>query len=185
MYCNQCGKLTSQDAIYCDSCGTKLDVSTVIQSSGEKRPIAGMVVGGLFGLTGMLWAFAELFMFIYSDPPELDVALHEAFPGLGLTSILSIALGMFGDAAIAIGALLSFFRHPKGNKVSRISAYVMLVTTLMLAAMTYFAVTSESAWQTLDSSMKGGLLGGIIGGAAAGLAVYGLIAFLFRKSRWP
>lgn len=182
MYCSSCGKLVADGAQFCGGCGKPAAADS---PSIEKRPIAGIAVGTVLGIIGAVWSVAATFKLLYSNPAGIEATLFEAFPALQSTSIWGAALGLLGNSALLIGVLLAFLRHPKGHKTVRLTSYCTFVALLLMFVASYLAVTGAPAWQTLDAPTKGSLIGGLSGGVIGGILQWGLVLFLFRKSRWP
>ncbi len=182
MYCTSCGKLVENGAQFCGACGKS---AAADNPSIEKRPIAGIAVGTILGVIGVIWSVAAIFKLLYSTPAGFDAALFEAFPALQGISLIGATLGLLGNSALLIGVLLAFLRHAKGHKTVRVTSYCTFVALILIFVASYFAVTGAPAWQALDAPTKGSLIGGLSGGVIGGILQWGLVLFLFRKSRWP
>lgn len=153
--------------------------------SAEKRPIAGIAVGTVFGVIGVAWSISAIFKFLYSNPAGVEAALYQAFPDFQVISFFGASLGLVNNTTLLIGVLLAFLRHPKGHKTIRITSYCTFAALVLLFAISYSTVTGAAAWQTLDARTKGSLIGGLIGGVLGGTLQWWLVLFLFRKTRWP
>ena len=182
MYCISCGKQIAEGAQFCGSCGNQVGVQNNVASAD--RPIAGIAVGTIFGVIGVVWSIMSMFKSLYGNPAGVEAALYQAFPALQSTSFFSTSMGMVGNSALLIGALLVFLRHPKGNKTVRVTSYCMLIAIFCMFVASYFAVTEAEAWQTIDGPTKGSLIGGLAGGVLGGMFQWGLVIFFFRKKRW-
>lgn len=182
MYCSGCGKVISEGAQFCSECGRPVASSTL---SIQRRPIAGIAVGTIFGIIGVVWSIAALFAMVYMDPGSIETSLNEAFPGLDVINFFGSSVGFIANTVLLIGVLLAFLRHPNGHKTVRITAYCALVASFFLFMSSYFTVTGADAWQYLDPPTRGSLMGGLIGGMIGGLFQWILLLFLFRKRRWP
>jgi hypothetical protein len=195
-YCVKCGLEyeEKQDNNFCARCGCGLRKSAppILQRAQntfeqlppgqpQKKPIVGIVVALVFGTTGLLWCFAVLFHLLYGTPGSAQVALQQIFPSTEGTKYIGTSFGLTGNAVLIIGALLACFNHPKGAKVVRITSYCMIGLTFVSFVISYFLITDADAWQTLDASMKGGIIGGLIGGMIGSFFEWGLLLFLFRN----
>lgn len=182
MYCSSCGKVVTEGSQFCSACGNPVSAGA---RPAEKRPIAGIAVGTVFSVVGLIWSIATIFMSLYSDPAGVEAALFQAFPALQGTSLFGAMFGLLGNSALLVGVLLAFLRHPKGHKTVRVTSYCTFAAIVVLFVVSYFLVTGAPAWQTLDAPSKAGLIGGLSGGIIGGALQWGLVLFLFRKSRWP
>jgi hypothetical protein len=186
MYCSQCGCEAIPESTFCAGCGAVLGASSSepppVKRQISSRPVAGIAVATVLGGIGLLWACAQLFSSLSSAPGGVQAALFITFPGLQEAQFTTTAAGMLGNAAVLIGALMSFLFHPNGAKVVRVASWVMLVAVVLSAGVTGTLVTNSAAWPSLDAPTKGGLIGGVVGGAIGGALQWGLILFLFRKA---
>jgi hypothetical protein len=171
MYCSSCGKLIADGVQFCSSCGNPAGAGAL---PAERRPIAGIAVGAIFGVVGLIWSIAAIFKSLYNDPAGVEAALYQAFPALQGTSFFGAPFGLLGNSALLIGVLLAFLGHPKGHRTGRITSYCTFAAIIVLFAVSYFAVTGASVWQTLDAPTKGSLIGGLSGGIIGGVLQWGL-----------
>lgn len=181
MYCSRCGKKISEGAQFCSGCGTSVVAEDTVT---EKRPVAGIAVGAVLGVIGIAWALTAIFKSFSGNAAGIEAALYKAFPASQDIGFFGSTLGLVSNSALLIGVLMAFLRHANGHKTVRITAYCASFALLLIFIALYVAITGAPAWQTLDASTKGSLIGGLIGGAIGGLLQWGLILFLFRKSRW-
>lgn len=182
MYCSGCGKVVAENAQFCSSCGARAGGGA---APVEKRPIAGIAVGTVFGIVGLVLSIAAIFKSLYSNPAGVEAALYQAFPALQTTNFFGATLALVGNSALLIGVLLAFLRHARGHKTVRVTSYCTFAALAVLFVISYLAVTGATAWQTLDAPTKGSLIGGLSGGVIGSAMQWGLTLFLFRKSRWP
>ena len=187
MYCSKCGQELSEGAIFCTTCGGPLaqEAARTPKSPDQPmaKPLAGIVVGGVLGTIGLLWSTVATFSSLSSDPSGPQAQLLLLFPGLGEVQFLANSTGMIGNAAVLIGALLSFLLHPSGNSIVRITSWAMLAGVVIASLLTAAVVLNLSAWPLLQPEAKASLLGGIMGGLIGGVFQCGLIIFLFRGFR--
>ena len=183
MYCVNCGHEIVQDAQFCGTCGTpvEIEVSTVVL---QKRPIAGIVVAVVLGIIGVFWGIAQIIMSEYGNPSGIAAVLHQMIPALQGLTIISSSLLITGNTVLVISAMLAFLRHPNGNKSVRITSYFMIFVTAAIIVLSYFVFTESPSWQMLNGEVKGGLMGSLIGGGIGGLSQWFLVLFFFRKRRW-
>jgi hypothetical protein len=186
MYCSQCGREATQESTFCVGCGVVLGASSSEASPVKRqigsRLVAGIAVATVLGGIGLLWACAQLFSSLSSAPGGVQATLFMTFPGLQEAQFATTGAGMLGNAAVLIGALMSFLFHPSGAKVVRVASWAMLVAVVLSAGVTGMLITNSAAWPSLDAPMKGTLIGGVVGGAIGGALQWGLILFLFRKA---
>jgi hypothetical protein len=147
----------------------------------HKKPVAGIIVALVLGITGLLWTSAQLFHTLYGTPSSTQVALLQTFPSLQTKTLIGLSFALIGDTVLIIGALMAHLNHPNGTKVVRITSYSMIGLTFVLVVITLFAVTGAEAWPTLDAPTKGALLGGLVGGTIGALLLWGFLLFLFRE----
>ena len=200
-FCVKCGleydeKLGNN---FCAKCGFDLRENVSAQSELlpttapahgqlDKKPIAGIIIAVLLGIVGLLWSFAVLFHSLYGSPSSIQIALQQTFPTLQIKTYIGLSFALIGNAALIIGGLMAHLSHPSGAKTVRVTAYFMIVATVLLSVWTLFATIGAEAWPTLDAATKGALIGGLIGGFIGALLQWGLILFLFRtgsKSKPP
>jgi zinc-ribbon domain len=191
MYCSRCGRELPGGAAFCAACGTprtplasRSAEYTAAGVQAGRRPVAGIVVAGVLGSVGLLWSCVAVLSFM-SGPTGVQGLLFRAFPGLQDIQFLTTSAGMVGNAAVLIGAVMSFLLHPAAAKVVRVSSWAMLLTIGVSTVVTGAVIFGSAAWPSLEAPARGSLMGGLVGGAIGGLIQWGLILFLFRKSRWP
>jgi hypothetical protein len=117
----------------------------------------------------------------HADPEGIEATIYSAFPGLQAATFIGNSLGLIGNSALLVGAFMSFFYHPHGRAVVRITIWIMIGVGVLTTAFAVNSVVSSSAWETLDAPRRGALLGGIVGAAIGGVLQGGLILFLFRN----
>jgi hypothetical protein len=122
-------------------------------------------------------------LILSGNPAGEQAALLATFAGLQELQLMSTSAGMIGNAAVLIGALMTFLFHPSGPQVVRVASWGMLVMTVLGMALTGLLILNSAAWPFLDPPTKGGLLGGIVGAGIGGVLQWGFILFLFRKNR--
>jgi hypothetical protein len=183
MYCRSCGKQIARGAGFCGACGQPV-AAEGLSVVTDKQPIAGIAVAIIVGVIELIWFAVHMFQLMNSYPSGIQADLYRAFPALNGIALFSDSIAMIGYSTLLIGALMGLLRHPKACKTVRITSYCMLVAQLAMAALTLFAITLAPAWLLLDAPTKGSLLGGIIGGALGVVFVWGLLLFLFRRSKW-
>ena len=196
-FCIKCGSEYDEKTgvNFCGRCGFDLRKTSSGQSSSEPqstphsqqpansedKPIAGIIVALVLGIIGLLWTCAVLFQNLYGTPNSIQATLNQIFPSLQIKAYLGLSLGILGNAALIIGALMSHMNHPKGVKAVRFTSYLMIISTALASVITYFAVTGADAWLALDAPTKGALIGGLVGGTIGAFLQWGLILFLFRQ----
>ena len=185
MYCSKCGKEVKDEARFCNVCGNPTVSISPTVTTTEKRPIAGIVVGTILGTFGLIWSSVTIYRLLYSNPEGVQAQLFQLFPGFQGITFFSSSLGLTSSVMLLIGVLLSFLSHVNGNKTIRITSYCMIVASLLMTLLSFFVATGASSWETIDGPVKGGLIGGMIGGCIGNIFSWGLLLFLFRKSRWP
>ena len=189
-FCVKCGweYAHKSGVYYCGHCGLDLRKAPSVRlaseaqdtpctpqlTSSHDKPIAGIIVGMVFGVIGLLWTCAVLFQNLYGTPNNIQITLIQTFPSLQVKTNIGLLLGMLGNTVLIIGALMSHMRHPKGPQTIRVTAYSMMASAVLLSVISYFAVTGADAWEALDGQIKGTLIGGIVGGLIGALIQWGL-----------
>jgi hypothetical protein len=137
----------------------------------------------VLGIIGLLWTSAEFFHTLYGTPSSTQVALLQTFPSLQTKSFIGLSFALMGNTVLVIGALMAHLNHPNGAKVVRVTSYSMIALTVLLVAITCFAVFGADAWPTLDAPTKGAMIAGLVGGIIGAVLQWGLIVFLFRERK--
>jgi hypothetical protein len=107
--------------------------------------------------------------------------MYGSFPGYQGASLVLNSLGLLGNSALLVGALMSFFYHPNGRTVVRVTSWTMIAVMVLAELLIGNLFVSSPTWETLDGQTKGGIIGGLIGGAVAGFIQWGLMLLLFRN----
>ena len=184
MYCGNCGVELDGSGKYCPSCGRNCSSGHNLGPKIASRPMAGIAVGSILGVIGLLWSIATLFKLLYGTTGGSLAAMFETFPALNTTTLLSTSVGITGHTALLVGTSLSFLRHPRGNQIVRLSCIGLILAILITAILNHIIITSSDVWATLPNNFRGGLVGGVIGAAIGGIAQWSVVMFLFRKRRW-
>lgn len=137
-------------------------------SSQADRPIAGIIVALVLGIINIIWFGAVIFR---GPPTELR-------------SLFGVGIAFVGNTVLVIGALLSYARHPSGNRTVRITCYSMLVLLVLQEAMMFTDVKAWPKWSSLDPIVAYSVVVGIVGVVIGTALVWIFILFLFRKRRW-
>ena len=183
MYCMSCGKQIAEGTQFCSACGNPVGAQSPVAVL-EKRPIAGIAVGTIFGIIDLAGSFVKMFKILYSTPTGIEAVVYKAFPAFQVIEFNSICIGIAGNSALLIGVLMAFLRHPQGNKTVRVTSYCMLAAYLCMLASYYFAITEAEAWLTLDTKIKDSIISMFVAAMLGGIFHWVLLLFLFRKSRW-
>ena len=149
------------------------------------RPTAGIVVAIVLGLVGLVWGGAIVFRDFYGELSAARIQLYKYFPDLRTIGVLASSIGFLANTTLLIGALLSWFGHPHGNRTVRITSAIMLGVVVLAVCASLGAVTGSRHWSSLGPVVQGEVIGGMLGAGIAGVFQSGLILYLFRKSQAP
>jgi hypothetical protein len=151
----------------------------------DDRPLVGIVIGGLFGIISLATSVAQ--QMLRHEPRSDGQAgeLMELFPEFLLFGRVGTYFGYVLSFSLLVGIVLSFLRHPSGNATVRATSYIAIGLSLLLGAALFFSVTRSPNWATVQGSMQLGLYVAILSLAFVSPAVWWVMLFMFRKSRWP
>jgi hypothetical protein len=153
-------------------------------SDTEDRPLIGIVIGGLFGIVSLATSVAQQ-MRRHDPIPDGQVGeLMEQFPEFLLVSRVVFLFGYLLSFALLVGVSLSFLRHPAGNPTVRTTSFIAITISLLAGAALLFLVARSPNWATLQDTMRLGLYAAILSLTFISPAIWWLMLFLFRKSRW-
>jgi len=182
MFCKHCGSAIDNGSLFCASCGLKLDGEVNAKNPLSNKPIAGIVVAIVFGSINILWSSYSLINDLSGNVGTIDIMLSGLFPHYIASKLIGQFALLILSTIIIIGALLSFFQHPKGNKLVKLICWVTIVYMIIFVSIDYILITTSDNWVKLSQVLKSTLIGGIIGGLIGGALPNILILFLFRKS---
>jgi len=148
--------------------------------TSDKLPVAGMIVGTLFGIERLLSSVIQPYSLIATR--GLASQLDDYLPGLyGLVSVFS-GIEILANSALLIGIALTYARHPHGRETVLITSRCMLAAVLLFAIAGCILVTAAVVATLLDVPTALGITGLGFVGAIWVAFHFGLVLLLFRKN---
>ena len=175
MYCKHCGTIITNGSIFCASCGLK------INGEGSNRPIAGIIVAIVFAIINLLWSSYSLINDLSGNFGKIDVIFITLFPHYIVSKFIGQSALFIFSTILIIGSFLSFYQHPKGNKIVKMVCWLTIIYMIAFVSIDYMLITNSKNWGELSQVLKSGLVGGLIGGLIGGTFPNALVLFLFRK----
>ncbi len=185
--CPLCAEITLAETQRCKHCGEAREpVLDAVQTADHDyrdapptlhRPLAGIFVALCLSIIGIFCSIGGL----STGPPGPLRALLVLFPGLNLTrELFGPVGGVAANIGLLIGALLAYFKHPHGNRVVRITCYLIWIPSFAVGASSIADSIRSPQWSSLNPATSGGVIGGMIY-VILGTLQFGFILFLFRK----
>ena len=193
--CPECGRQVSDAAPACPTCGYPLHrvavatapvaaappIEPAVASAAPPKPIAGIVVGGVLSAYGVLSGLIAM--------GRLDHMAQnfivQSVPALMPLKLLGLALGLLVDTCVLIGVLLALAGSRAGHRVVRIASIAALVVFLPLAMLGLLVVMGSPAWSGFSGPLSAAFVGAVVGGMVGTVVQFGLLLYLFRRSRYP
>jgi hypothetical protein len=139
-------------------------------------------VATIFGLVGLIWSGYAAFSALTTDPAGIQAALYRSFPGYQQAALMGSSLAFTGNAALLVGALMSFLYHPHGRTVVRVTSGIMIAAIVLQTVVTINLIVASTTWGSLDGASRSSFMGGFVGAAIGGAVIqWGLVLFLFRN----
>lgn len=181
MYCKHCGTKITNDAIFCASCGLKVNDEGERLNPESNRPIAGIIVAIVLAIINLLWSSYTLINITRGDFSKIDIILNGLFPHYIVSNFIGQSALFIFSTILIIGSILSFYYHPKGNKLVKMACWLFIIYIIIFLSIDYTLITNNNNWENLSQVLKSGIMGGLIGGLIGGTLPNVLVLFLFRK----
>ena len=150
-------------------------------STPAGRPTFGIVLALILSVSALVVIinnFGDLL-----SPQNAPV--YRPYPGLRAWIFFSKSIAFVGHSTIAIGAILSYRRHPKGNEIVRIGQWCVLIFALIGKLVAYRIVRGSVHWDSFPQPDKDFVEHDFLTVVLGAIVQSWLILFLFRRSKWP
>lgn len=151
----------------------------------DERPTVGIVIVAIFASLSLFLGVLQTWSLTNLKPGDPQVEFFEMFPMLFLSSMIMSTVGIIGNAAFLVGAVMAWQLEPTGKKIVRTTADILLAVTIIGVAANIYLLTSSPKWQIAPLEIRGGIIGGQIGGSIAAIIFLILVIYLFRTRAKP
>jgi hypothetical protein len=166
--CPDCGREVSDAAPACPHCGRPILPRAAAQqpvpAAAPPKPIAGIVVAGVFGVLTLLWAHGDA-----ENPANED------------TRQMANGVYTLGYVMLLIGTLMSLGGHRWGNRIARAACWI----TIPLVIILFIVVRQELMLRHAGEAPQPGIQAVLWAVLGFSLLPWLLYLYLFRKSRYP
>lgn len=172
--CPECTTQISELAVVCPNCGKP---QLRIAKHSFKRPVSGLIAGGILGTISLLFEFKMLITNLSILPVIITVST------LGPIFLMNPIIQLLGSSILLIGIVKTAFNKHDGLKIVRTTCMVMTILSMILGAFMFGSIVRNANSDAAGLHvLQSGFIRGTVGWDIIGVFTWCMLFFLFRKS---